>query len=230
MTAECWLERREHAGKGRLQRGKALRMASRTAHRPASPAPTASPTAPHGRRRARRRPRPRALPPPPPRSGPAGSAPSGSRATSGSSGTWRSSCCPRERIVGGRFEREARAAARLSHPGIVTLYEAAVDDDGAYLVSELVRGPTLGELLEAGRLSDRDIVAIGIALCDALDPRPRARGSCTAMSSRRTCSCPSARVADAGRQADRLRRRPGDRRRLADPHRGRDRDRRLHGA
>ena len=75
---------------------------------------------------------------------------------------------PRERIVGGRFEREARAAARLSHPGIVTLYEAAVDDDGAYLVSELVRGSTLGELLDAGRLSDRDIVELGIALCDAL--------------------------------------------------------------
>jgi serine/threonine protein kinase len=75
---------------------------------------------------------------------------------------------PRERIMGGRFEREARAAARLSHPGIVTLYEAAVDDEGAYLVSELVRGATLGELLEEGRLSDRDIVAIGVALCDAL--------------------------------------------------------------
>jgi len=75
---------------------------------------------------------------------------------------------PRERIVGGRFEREARAAARLAHPGIVTLYEAAVDDEGAYLVSELVRGPTLDELLEAGRLSDRDIVAIGVVLCDAL--------------------------------------------------------------
>ena len=75
---------------------------------------------------------------------------------------------PRERIVGGRFEREARAAARLSHPGIVTLYEAAVDDDGAYLVSELVRGGTLGQLLQAGRLSDRDIVELGVALCDAL--------------------------------------------------------------
>jgi len=75
---------------------------------------------------------------------------------------------PRERIVGGRFEREAHAAARLSHPGIVTLYEAGTDDDGAYLVSELVRGSTLGELLDAGALSDREIVGIGIALCDAL--------------------------------------------------------------
>jgi serine/threonine protein kinase len=74
----------------------------------------------------------------------------------------------RERIVGGRFEREARAAARLAHPGIVTLYEAAVDDEGAYLVSELVVGSTLDTLLQAGSLSDRDVVAIGIALCDAL--------------------------------------------------------------
>jgi hypothetical protein len=73
----------------------------------------------------------------------------------------------RER-VDGRFEREARVAARLSHPAIVTLYEAAVDDEGAYLVSELVLGATLGVLLDADRLSDRDIVAIGIALCDAL--------------------------------------------------------------
>jgi len=75
---------------------------------------------------------------------------------------------PRERVVGGRFEREARAAARLAHPGIVTLYEAAVDDEGAYLVSELVHGATLDRLLADGLLSDRDIVQIGIALCDAL--------------------------------------------------------------
>ena len=75
---------------------------------------------------------------------------------------------PRERISEGRFEREARAAAQLSHPGIVTLYEAAIDDEGAYLVSELVRGDTLAAALEDGRLSDRDIVQIGIALCDAL--------------------------------------------------------------
>jgi hypothetical protein len=75
----------------------------------------------------------------------------------------------RERVLEGRFEREARAAARLAHPGIVTLYEAAVDDDGAYLVSELVLGTTLDRLLADGRLSDRDVVQIGIALCGALD-------------------------------------------------------------
>ncbi len=75
---------------------------------------------------------------------------------------------PRGRLVGGRFEREARAAARLTHPGIVTLYEAAIDDVSAYLVSELVRGSTLDQLLDAGRLSDRDIIVIGVALCDAL--------------------------------------------------------------
>jgi len=75
---------------------------------------------------------------------------------------------PRERVIHGRFEREARAAARLAHPAIVTLYEAAVDDDGAYLVSELVRGTTLQELLESGRLSDRSILQIALALCDAL--------------------------------------------------------------
>ena len=45
----------------------------------------------------------------------------------------------------------------------------AVDDEGAYLVSELVDGSTLDSLLAEGRLSDRDIVAVGLALCDALE-------------------------------------------------------------
>ncbi len=35
----------------------------------------------------------------------------------------------RERVVFARFEREARTAARLMHPAIVTFYEAAIDDD-----------------------------------------------------------------------------------------------------
>ncbi len=76
---------------------------------------------------------------------------------------------PRERVIHSRFEREARAAARLHHPGIVTLFEAAVDDEGAYLVSELVKGTTLDRALELGELSDRDILEVAIALADALE-------------------------------------------------------------
>src|ERR671931_154299 len=67
-----------------------------------------------------------------------------------------------------RAEREARAAARLSHPAIVALYEAGRDDEAVYLVSELVRGRSLAELEREGPLSDRDVLRIGIALCDAL--------------------------------------------------------------
>jgi hypothetical protein len=67
-----------------------------------------------------------------------------------------------------RAEREARAAARLSHPGIVTLYESGRDTDAVYLVSELVRGRTLADLTADGELSDRDVVRVGVALCDAL--------------------------------------------------------------
>ncbi len=76
---------------------------------------------------------------------------------------------PRERGTGEeRVEREARAAARLSHPAIVAIYELAADSDDVYLVSELVRGRTLAELRRAGAIADRDVARIGAALCEAL--------------------------------------------------------------
>jgi hypothetical protein len=67
-----------------------------------------------------------------------------------------------------RAAREARVAARLNHPGIVSLYELAADDEAVYLVSELVPGKTLADLMRAGAVSDRDVARIGVALCDAL--------------------------------------------------------------
>src|SRR4051794_7044960 len=73
-----------------------------------------------------------------------------------------------ERDSDPRTEREARAAAKLSHPGIVTLYELAGDEEHVYLVSELVDGRSLAELMRAGALSDRDVARIGSTLCDAL--------------------------------------------------------------
>lgn len=52
-----------------------------------------------------------------------------------------------------RFEREARSAAKLHHPNVVTVHDQGVDDDHVFLVMELVDGGTLRDLLEErGRL------------------------------------------------------------------------------
>jgi serine/threonine protein kinase len=71
--------------------------------------------------------------------------------------------------AGRRVLREAQAAARLNHPGIVTLYEMGEEDGNALLVTELVEGSTLARLAHDGELSDREIAEIGADLCEALD-------------------------------------------------------------
>ena len=68
-----------------------------------------------------------------------------------------------------RASREALAAARLDHPGIVAVFDAGEDGDARYLVSELVRGRTLDKLAVEGELSDRDVLRVGLALADALE-------------------------------------------------------------
>jgi eukaryotic-like serine/threonine-protein kinase len=67
-----------------------------------------------------------------------------------------------------RVLREAQAAARLNHPGIVTLYEMGEEDGNALLVTELVDGATLADLNREGALSDREVGEIGADLCEAL--------------------------------------------------------------
>jgi hypothetical protein len=67
-----------------------------------------------------------------------------------------------------RATREAHAAARLSHPAIVALYEACVVQDACYLISELVEGQTLAQLIAAGDATDEEVIGIGIALAAAL--------------------------------------------------------------
>jgi eukaryotic-like serine/threonine-protein kinase len=68
-----------------------------------------------------------------------------------------------------RARREAVAAARLEHPGIVAIYDAGEEDGARYLVSELVDGRTLAQLEQEEGLTDRDVLRIGLALCDALE-------------------------------------------------------------
>jgi len=67
-----------------------------------------------------------------------------------------------------RVMREAHAAARLNHPGIVTLYELGSQNGCAYLVSELVEGPNLREMAARGDLSDREVAELGAELCASL--------------------------------------------------------------
>jgi hypothetical protein len=71
-------------------------------------------------------------------------------------------------IDGERASREALAAARLSHPAIVALYEACPQEGAFYLISELVDGDTLARLIEQDELEDGEIVEIGAALASAL--------------------------------------------------------------
>lgn len=68
-----------------------------------------------------------------------------------------------------RATREARAAAQLGHPHIMTVFELAEDEDDVYLVSELVEGETLTSRIAEGSLSDRDCLDIALQVLGALD-------------------------------------------------------------
>ena len=67
-----------------------------------------------------------------------------------------------------RFAREAKALARLNHPGIVTIYDSGRTDGLFYFLMEFVDGVSLGRLMHGGRVSPREALAIVPQICDAL--------------------------------------------------------------
>ncbi|WP_190210668.1 protein kinase domain-containing protein [Kitasatospora indigofera] len=68
-----------------------------------------------------------------------------------------------------RAEREARAAAALRHPGIVTVFDQFPGDDGLpWTVMEYVEGPSLLEALESGPLPVEQVARIGAQIASAL--------------------------------------------------------------
>jgi serine/threonine-protein kinase len=74
-----------------------------------------------------------------------------------------------------RFRNEAIAAARLNHPNIVATYDTGDDHGTAYIVMELVDGPTVRALLrEHGTLPVREVIRIGIQVAEALEAAHRA--------------------------------------------------------
>ncbi|RFU37618.1 serine/threonine protein kinase, partial [Actinomadura logoneensis] len=73
------------------------------------------------------------------------------------------------RRVHERTFREARSAARLDHPGIVTVHDVVEEDGRPWIVMRLVRAPSLDALLDGdGPLPPGRAAAIGLDLLDAL--------------------------------------------------------------
>ncbi|MEM6292145.1 MAG: serine/threonine-protein kinase [Myxococcota bacterium] len=79
-------------------------------------------------------------------------------------GAWRSASTVRR-----AFLAEARALAKLEHPGIVRVFDAGVLGGHAVLVMELVQGPTLEGWLAQAPRSSAEICAVWLALCSAVE-------------------------------------------------------------
>jgi tetratricopeptide (TPR) repeat protein/predicted Ser/Thr protein kinase len=79
----------------------------------------------------------------------------------------------REATSSHQLADEARAASRLNHPNVAQIYEFSDSIEGAFIAMELVRGRTLRDLLEAGRLDPTEAVRIVLAVAEALDEAHR---------------------------------------------------------
>ncbi|MFC3889838.1 serine/threonine-protein kinase [Lentzea rhizosphaerae] len=67
-----------------------------------------------------------------------------------------------------RFDNEIRTLAGLSHPGLVTVYDADTTGETPFMVLELVEGRTLRDRLDHGPMHVEDVRCLGAALADAL--------------------------------------------------------------
>ena len=74
----------------------------------------------------------------------------------------------RDRAFVERFVREARSAARVSHPGVVGVHDAGIAGRHLYLAMEFVPGGDLAARLQRGRLTESEAVALIAEIAEAL--------------------------------------------------------------
>ena len=67
-----------------------------------------------------------------------------------------------------RFEQEARAVAALNHPNILAIHDVGKNNDSPFLVSELLEGQSLRDLLEQGALPQRRAIEYGAQIAQGL--------------------------------------------------------------
>ena len=67
-----------------------------------------------------------------------------------------------------RFENEARAVSALNHPNILTVHEFGREDNRAFLVTELVEGQSLRQILQSGPLPMRKVLDYGLQIAEGV--------------------------------------------------------------
>ncbi len=67
-----------------------------------------------------------------------------------------------------RFLREAKTAAQLKHPNIVPIHEVGYDDNTMFIVSDFIKGMTLGDLIATKRPAPREAAELCKTLAEAL--------------------------------------------------------------
>jgi eukaryotic-like serine/threonine-protein kinase len=67
-----------------------------------------------------------------------------------------------------RFIQEARAASSLNHPNIITIHDIVSIDEGECIVMEFIRGKTLADVIEAGRIPGVDCLKYAMQIADAV--------------------------------------------------------------